>query len=171
MKNNIVFLLVLLGVCFNPSAMAQGNIAVIDLNGAIRASDYSIKQYKLLQADENYKKLVEKIKQTRDDLEQLQKEGETKSLTWSDEQKQAHQEKGQKAYSELNNLANQEAAVRSRLDASVQQELAPNVEELVNAIIEEKKIGLLLKAQAVYFRTADFDITEELVKRLNASAQ
>lgn len=171
MKKLFFLPLLLISVLFNHATFAQGNIAIIDLNGAIRASDYSVKQYQLLQADENYKKLIETIKQVRSDLEQLQKEGETKSLTWSDEQKQAHQEKGQKKYAELNNLANQEASVRNRLDASVQQELAPRVETLVNEIIEEKKIGLLLKAQAVYFRTADFDITEELVKRLNSSEQ
>ncbi|MGS2717099.1 OmpH family outer membrane protein [Eionea flava] len=161
----------LISVLFNQAAFAQSNIAIIDLNGAIRVSDYSKKQYKLLQADENYKKLVSAITQTREELQKLQKEGETKSLTWSDKQKQDHQEKGQKKYAELNNLASQEASVRSRLDASVQQELASRVEALVNEIIEEKEIGLLLKAQAVYFRTADFDITEELVKRLNSSEQ
>ena len=168
MKKLCLFSVVFVSVIFHSLVIAQeGAIATIDLNTAIRASDYSLKQYKVLQADEYYKQLIATIEQTRSDLEKLQKEGETKSLTWSDEEKQAHRQKGQQKYAELNNLAQQEAGVRSRLDSSVQKELAPTVETIVNAIIDEKGIGLLLNSQAVYFRTADFDITEELVKRLN----
>jgi Skp family chaperone for outer membrane proteins len=169
MKNILCLSLLLSGILCHSFVFAAENIAIVDLEGALRASNYSLKQYKVLQTDENYKRLVSKIKQTRKSLDKLQKESETKSLTWSDGQKQAHLQKGQAMYAELNSLANQEVTIRSRLDASIQKELAPKVEVVVNQIIEEKKIGLLLKAQAVYFRTIEFDITEELVKRLNIS--
>jgi outer membrane protein len=169
MKKLLCISLLFLGLFNFPLAFSAENIAVVDLERALRASNYSLKQYKILQTDGNYKSLISKIKETRASLGRLQKESDTKSLTWSDEQKKVHQQKGQTTYAELNNLASQEATISSRLDASIQKELAPKVQTIVNQIIKDKNIGLLIRSQAVYFRTPEFDITEELVKRLNGS--
>jgi Skp family chaperone for outer membrane proteins len=169
MKKTAIFFAVCISVFSSHFAFSEeANIAVADLDRALRISSYSLKQYKVLQADENYKKLIEEINSVRSELESIRKNGQTKSLTWSEAQKQEHLQKGQSKVAEINNLANQEAAIRNRLDASIQKELAPKVEKIVNEIIEEKSIGLLLKYQAVHFYTPAFDITEEVVKRLNS---
>jgi len=146
-----------------------GNIAVADLDRALRISNYSLKQYEVLKADENYKKLIAQINSIRAEIELMRKDGETKSLTWSETQKQEHLQKGQAKVAEINNLAGQEAAVRNRLDASIKKELAPKIETIVNEIIQEKSIGLLVKSQAVHFAKPLFDITEDIVKRLNSA--
>jgi outer membrane protein len=169
MKNVLLLSFFLMFLLNHSSAFSEGSIAIVDLDRAMRISNYAAKQYKVLQTDNGYQELVEQVKKAQTTFQTLQKEAETKALTWSDEQKQVHQKKAQKIYAELNRLANQEVAVRKRLDANIKKELAPKVEVIVNKIIEEKKIGLLLKAKAVYFRTPEFDITEELVKRLNSS--
>jgi Skp family chaperone for outer membrane proteins len=153
---------------FHGSVYSQGNIGVIDLGVALSSSNYSREQYQMLRSDEKYKKLVEQIKGLQKELQDLQKQGETNSLTWSDAQKTAHIEKGQKKLDQFNRLRDQEENVRSNLAAKVEQTLAPKVEEIVNDIITEKNIGLLLNSQAVYFRTPAFDITQDVVTRLNA---
>jgi len=169
MKKNILLFVVFFSFLSSNFVFSEGlNIAVADLDRALRISNYSLKQYKILQADENYKQLIEKINGIREEIESIKKDGETKSLTWSESQKQEHVQKGQKKVAEINNLANQELSVRRRLDSSIHQELTPQVEKIVNDIIEEKSIGLLLKSQSVHFYTPTFDITEEIVKRLNA---
>lgn len=169
MKKYILLLVIFISFLSSSFVFSEGlNIAVVDLDRALRISNYSLKQYKILQADENYKQLIEKINGIREEIESIKKDGETKSLTWSENQKQEHVKKGQKRVAEINNLANQELSVRRRLDSSIHQELAPQVEKIVNDIIEEKSIGLLLKSQSVHFYTPTFDITEEIVKRLNA---
>lgn len=169
MKKYILLLVVFISFLSSSFVFSEGlNIAVADLDRALRISNYSLKQYKILQADENYKQLIEKINGIREEIESIKKDGETKSLTWSESQKQEHVQKGQKKVAEINNLANQELSVRRRLDSSIHQELTPQVEKIVNDIIEEKSIGLLLKSQSVHFYTPTFDITEEIVKRLNA---
>jgi Skp family chaperone for outer membrane proteins len=169
MKKNILLFVAFFSFLSSNFVFSEGlNIAVADLDRALRISNYSLKQYKILQADENYKQLIEKINGIREEIESIKKDGETKSLTWSESQKQEHVQKGQKKVAEINNLANQELSVRRRLDSSIHQELTPQVEKIVNDIIEEKSIGLLLKSQSVHFYTPTFDITEEIVKRLNA---
>lgn len=154
---------------FQMSVSAQGNIGVIDLEGVLIASNYSRQQYQALQADAQYKKLAAEIKALKTELQALQKEGETNALTWSDEQKKSHIQKGQAKLEHYKRLGGQEAQVRNGLAARIEKELGPKIEKIVNGVIEEKKIGLLLKSQAVFFRTAEFDITEEVVKRLNDS--
>lgn len=169
MKKYILLLVVFISFLSSSFVFSEGlNIAVADLDRALRISNYSLKQYEILQADENYKQLIEKINGVREEIESIKKDGETKSLTWSESQKQEHVKKGQAKVAEINNLANQELNVRRRLDSSIHQELTPQVEKIVNDIIEEKSIGLLLKSQSVHFYTPTFDITEEIVKRLNA---
>ena len=172
MKIYMFFFVVLFSFLNSSFVFSDGlNTAVAELDRALRISNYSLKQYKLLQADENYKALIEKINFVRDEIEGIKKSGETKSLTWSESQKQEHLQKGKAKVAEINNLASQELNVRRQLDSSIQQELTPQIEKIVNEIIEEKSIGLLLKAQAVHFYTPTFDITEEIVKRLNAAEQ
>ncbi|EGG94540.1 Outer membrane protein H precursor [gamma proteobacterium IMCC1989] len=169
MKKYILLLVIFISFLSSSFVFSEGlNIAVVDLDRALRISNYSLKQYEILQADENYKQLIEKINGVREEIESIKKDGETKSLTWSESQKQEHVQKGQAKVAEINNLANQELNVRRRLDSSIHQELTPQVEKIVNDIIEEKSIGLLLKSQSVHFYTPTFDITEEIVKRLNA---
>jgi outer membrane protein len=169
MKCYTIFFIVFVTIFHSNLASSENvDIAVADLDRALRISNYSLTQYKALQADVNYKNLIDKINSVRNEIESLKKNGETKSLTWSEEQKQDHVKKGQSKVAEINHLANQEAAIRNRLDASIQKELAPKLEIIVNGIIEEKSIGLLLKFQAVHFHTPAFDITEEVVKRLNS---
>lgn len=152
---------------FHAGVSAQGNIGVINLEGAISVSNYSRQQYKLLQSDADYKKLASEIKSLEAELKSIQKEGAKKSLTWSQEQKQAHVKKGQAKLAQYNRLGGQLTNMRNAVAARVEKELAPKIEAIVNKVIEEKKIGLLLKSQAVFFRNADFDITEEVVKKLN----
>jgi outer membrane protein len=170
MKKIAIYFVIFFSVLSSHTAFSQvTNIAVADLDRALRISNYSLKQYEVLRSDKNYQQLIDKIKSVRTEIELMKKDGQTKSLTWSEEQKTEHIEKGQTKVAEINNLANQEAAIRNRLDASIQQELAPKVELIVNKIIEEKSIGVLFKSQAVHFYTPEFDITEEVVKRLNGS--
>jgi Skp family chaperone for outer membrane proteins len=151
------------------SVVAQGNIGVINLEGVLIGSNYSRQQYQALQADAQYKKLLSDIKSLKSELQALQKEGEANALTWSDDQKKSHIQKGQIKLEQYKRLGAQEAQTRNGLASQIEKELGPTIEKIVNNVIEEKKIGLLLKSQAVYFRTVEFDITEEVVKRLNDS--
>ncbi len=151
------------------SVAAQKNVGVVDLDGVLAVADYSQQQVKALKANAEYKKILKDMKALEKELQALQKEGSTKSLTWSEEQKQQHVNKGQKKLSQLNQLANKRTAMTNDVENRVSEYLGPKIEKVVNEIIEEKGIGLIVNSKAVYFRTADFDISEEVVKRLNAN--
>jgi Skp family chaperone for outer membrane proteins len=154
---------------FQTFAFSQGNIGVISYEAVLTSSNYAQQQYEALQAEPKYKILIEEIQQLKTELEGMKKEGETKSLTWSDDQKRSHLEKGQAKVVKYKQLGAQALNIKKNVDMILEKQLGPRIEEIVNAMIKEKKIGLLLKAQAVYYSSADFNITEEVIKRLNKS--
>ena len=79
MKIYMFFFVVLFSFLNSSFVFSDGlNTAVADLDRALRISNFSLKQYKLLQADENYKALIEKINFVRDEIEGIKKSGETK---------------------------------------------------------------------------------------------
>lgn len=147
--------------------MAQDKVSVIDLNGALYSTNYAKSQLEALKNNAEYKSLTEQIKSLRKTLDALQKEGQTKSLTWSDEQKKQQVQKIQAKVGELNQAGNQREKLKADTEKRINQELGPKIEQVVNQILEEKGIGLLLNSQAVYHRTPAFDITTEVIERLN----
>jgi len=159
--------LIFVMMSFSGMVYAQGKIGVIDLNGALAAADYSKQQLSALKNNAEFKGLAGKIKSLKSELQALQKEGEANSLTWSQEQKQQQVRKMQGKVAELNGYGSQREKMKSDLENRIGKELGPKIEKVVNQIIEEKGIGLLLNSQAVYFRTAEFDITNEVVDRVN----
>ncbi|ODS23939.1 hypothetical protein AB835_06360 [Candidatus Endobugula sertula] len=168
MKQNIIKLLVfglLAGFYF--SAFAVDKISVIDLNRVLGEADYSQEQYKKLQLSDAFKSSAKNISEQQKKLQGIQKEGKAKSLTWSEEQKQAHRQRMQRELNLFNQLGNQQEAMKRQVDADIEEVLLPKVKEIVNAIIKEKNIGLLLDSRAVYFGTPEFDITKEVITRLN----
>ena len=55
-----VFVILISVFNYNVAFSQESTIAVADLDRALRVSNYAQKQYKKLQADKNYNKLIEK---------------------------------------------------------------------------------------------------------------
>ena len=159
--------LLLLALLFSNLTFAQGKIMAVDLDRALLLSDYAQQQLQVLKSNADYKKFSTQAKGLETELAELQKKGKANSLTWSDQQKQDHVALMQGKIDQLRTITRQQTVMRQRAEAKVEQELAPKVETIVNDIIQEKNIGLLIDSKAVHYRTAEFDITKEVVERLN----
>lgn len=168
MIKSVLSILVFVSVIvFHSSAFSEGKVRVFNLERAIKLSNYTREQSEALKSNKDYKKLVSEIQSLQKELQALQKKGETNALTWSKKQKQDHVRNGQAKVAKLNELANQEAQYRRNVDANIDKELRPKIESVVDDIVTEKGIGLLVDSTAVFFRTTEFDITDEVVKRIN----
>lgn len=159
--------LFLIAMLFSSVAFAESKIMSIDLNKSLILSNYAQQQLQALKNNEQYKKLTAQAKTLEAEIVELQKKGKANSLTWSEKQKQDHIKTGKGKVEQLRKIAQQQASMQQQLEAQVEQQLAPKVEAIVNDIIKEKNIGLLIDSKAVYYRTAEFDITKEVVERLN----
>lgn len=164
-KNIVVVLAFLLpGLVF---AQQNQNIAVIDIEAAAINSDYAKSEIKKLRESKTFKANLTELERLKKEFNSLQEEAKANSLTWSDDQKKAHRKKLKEKVTEVNKVGGQLDAEKAAVDKRIQKELIPKIEEIVPKFIEEKKLGLLINARAAYYRTPDFDITQDLIDRLN----
>ena len=152
---------------FSAVTFAQDNIAVVDLERAMNATNIAQGAIKQLEASPNFKANIDAYNKYKQELTALGNEEKANGLTWSSEQQQKHQAKMEAKFKELNQVGAKLEAEKAAVEKQVQQQLAPKLKVAVEQLVEEKKIGLLLNARTVYYKTEAFDLTEELVDRLN----
>ena len=159
---------IVLLMCLLPGlALAQQKIAVINIEVAMLNSNYAKASIKVLKESAAYKAKLDEYGRLRKEFQSLNEEAKTNGLTWSDEQKLAHRKKVEAQVQVINKLGGELEAENVAVEKNIQKELTPKIEKIVSEIIKEKELGLLINARAAYFRTPDFDITKDLVERLN----
>lgn len=167
MSTLIKIFILTLGISFSALSIAQQNIAVIDFETAVSKSNYAKQAREKLESSESYQKKRARYNELGKELKAMEKEAKTNGLTWSDEQKQNHNQRAKDKVSEINKVGGQLEAEVGRVNKTMAQELNPKIDKILKELMAEKKIGLLLKAGTVHFATEDFDITQELLDRLN----
>lgn len=151
------------------TAMAEEKIVILDMQAAMMGTDVAKKSLDALRKDAGFTALQAKVESYVADINALQASAEKNSVTWSEEQLADHRKKVEylRADYELagKKLQSEQQAVLQR----VQQELTPKVRPVLEALIKEQKIGLVLNAQTAFHADQAYDITPELIKRLNAA--
>ena len=169
-RKTVLLLLCLLPGCLLPGfVLAQQKIAVINIEAAMLNSDYAKESIKKLKEKSSYKSKLDEYARLRKEFQALNEDAKTNGLTWSDKQKLAHKEKIEAKVQVINQVGSQLEAENVAVEKGIQQELTPKIEKIVSEMIKEKELGLLINARASYFHTPDFDITTQVIERLNKS--
>ena len=148
-------------------SIAQQNVFVIDIEAGALRSDFAKDFLKKATDTENYTKGIAAYNKLRAEFKALQDDAKANGLTWSDEQKKTFNLKIEKKLKEVNQLGGQLDSGRNVLQSRVIQDLTPDIENIIQEIIEEKNVDVLMNARAVYFQKPEFNITAELTKKLN----
>jgi len=159
-------LCILLFLFTAPFAVAQ-KIAVINIDKAAIESDYAQGEIKNLLESDGYKKQVEAYKGLRAEVEALQKEGKANELTWSEDQNKEQLNKIRSRVNQLQTLGGEIENAKSVVNRRLLKELTPKLKKIINDMILEKKLDLLLNAQAAHYVAPGSDLTKELTERLN----
>ncbi len=159
--------IILLGISLSAYTAEANNIAVIDIEGAVAKSNYAQKARKDLENSKSFQDMRTRYNELGKQLEAMEKDAKANGLTWSKEQKESHNQSAKEKLLEIKKINRQLDSEVNEINKKMAQELNPRIDTIVNDIIKEKNIGLLLKAGAVHFATPGFDITEELLERLN----
>lgn len=167
MNDAIKYSLLILLLTFSGLSAAQQNIAVIDIEAAMAKTNYAKAAFDKLQKDGEFNKNLEQYQKLGAEIKALREEARANGLTWSDEQKQAHRNKLREKAAELNAAGSRVEKQRNAVNDQVQKTLTPQVEKIVPELLKQKNIGLLINSRAVYFNAPGFDITQELLDRLN----
>jgi len=145
----------------------EGKIAVVDFGKAIFGSEVAKTRLKQVQGESDYAALQAKYENTVADMKALQKEVESKSMTWSAEQTGEAQKKMEFLRADLELTTRKVQAEQKALQSSIVQELRPKAGEALQELIKEEGIVLLINAEAVVTVAVELDLTSKLTDRLN----
>ncbi len=167
MKNMKIALAFVAAVLFSNVTLAQGKIAVMDLQSAILRSEAAQKELKALGAKAEYVALTAQAESLNSEMKALVEEMQTKGLTWSDERK-AKQYKDieyKRADQQLvaQKLQKQQGEIYRKLFAKYGKQAS----EAAKEIIKSGGYGLVLKPQSVEYADTGYDITAQITDRLN----
>lgn len=160
-------LLIAAAMAFTSVAMAADKVVVFNAQGAIMASDVAQQRVKELQASVEFSSMQAKFESLKSDLQNLDKEGKTNGMTWSQEQIAAHNKKIEYKQADLQLAAKKLQAEQSAAIQSIMQEIAPKAQEILKQLITAEGIGLVLDNKAALFATAEYDITAKVTDQLN----
>jgi len=148
-------------------ALAQGKIAVLDIERAIFNTEEAKAQFNALQQTPDFvknKKEAEDLKKRYDTLaEQFNKNREVMSAEQTAEQQKKLQELG----TDLQFVAKKLQQSQSEVAQRVAREIGPRARDVVGELVKSEGIGLLLNAQAAMHADPGYDITAKVTDKLN----
>ena len=163
--------LLLVATLMSASVLAETKIAVVDLGAAIFGSDVAQKRQMELQSQSEYGALQAKYDSTAADIKALQKDAESKRMTWSEDQKTEFQKKMEYLRADIELTARKlESEVRG-LQNSIVKELQPKALEALQELVTQEGITVLLRSDSVLMAKPELNITAKLTERLNAKTQ
>ncbi|MDM3870271.1 OmpH family outer membrane protein [Porticoccus sp. W117] len=155
---------------FSLTAVAETKIAVVDMERAIVSSEMWKQHSEAAVADSNLAKLAAERDGLVADAQKLQKDFETNNLSWDDAKKAKANREMESFRADLQLLERKIQAEQRVVQQTTLQAIQPVAFEQLQALIDEEKVELLLKKDAVWSNGAGLDITNKLIDRINKSA-
>ena len=146
----------------------QIKIAVINLEKALLTTKFAQQQQKSVTDSSEYKSLVEKFQLLQADLQALEKEANSKGMTWSNEQRAEHANKVKYKAADYQLARKEIESQRKNAIDAIKKQFEVSIKEVVEKIIKSEGIGLLLNAKTVHFAEPELDITSQVTAALDA---
>ena len=140
-------------------ALAQGRIAVVNLEQAILQTDVAQQRLEEFETNEDFASDKSQFDALRAELDQLVKDFQRDQAAMSEEDQVAARQKMASKQSDLEYVGKKLQTLQTQNAQRVMQELAPQAQEVLREIIETDQIGLLLQQQAVIHADLGYNIT------------
>ena len=171
MKSNVKKLVYGLFVCALLAGVnnvyADGKIAVFDLQQAILNTEAAQKQIKEFEAKAAFANLKAEFEAIRSELQAMDKDAQTNSVTWSEEQKGEHRKNMEYKRADLELVTKKLQQESQIVVQQIVQAHAQKAQAIIQELIQSEGIGLILNAQAVQYADSSYNITAKITDRLN----
>ena len=147
--------------------MAQGKIAVVNLEQAILQTDVAQQRMEEFESNEDFASDKAQFDALLEELDQLVKDFQRDQAAMSEEGQVAARQKMASKQSDLEYVAKKLQTLQTQNAQRVMQELAPQAQEVLREIIETDQIGLLLQQQAVIHADLGYNITAKVSDKMN----
>ncbi|MGL6161518.1 OmpH family outer membrane protein [Microbulbifer sp.] len=156
------------GIAISGAALAQSKVAVFNLQAAIMSTDIAKSKVNALKTSSEYSSLQSSAESIRAELQKLAEDAQKDSMTWSEEQKAEQQRKMEFKRSDFETTVKKMRAMEAQVGQEIQKVMAPKAKNALEAIIKDQKLDLVLDASSAYYAGPNTDLTEAVVKRMNA---
>ncbi len=148
-------------------AMAQGKIAVVNLEEAILQTDLAQQRLTEFEKNEDFTSDKNEFENLREELDKLVQDFQRDQAAMSEDQMVAARQKISSKNSDLEYVAKKLQTLQQQNAQRVFQELAPKAREVLRDIITTEQIGLLLQQQGVIHADLGYSITAKVTDKLN----
>ena len=148
-------------------AMAQGKIAVVNLEEAILQTDLAQQRLTEFEKNEDFTSDKNEFESLREELDKLVQDFQRDQAAMSEDQMVAARQKVSSKNSDLEYVAKKLQTLQQQNAQRVFQELAPKAREVLRDIITTEQIGLLLQQQGVIHADLGYSITAKVTDKLN----
>jgi outer membrane protein len=152
-------------------ALAVEKIAVVDIRGAIFGSKAAQESMKQAEQSADWVALKAKAEGSAADLQAMNKEAESKRLTWSQEQAVEHQKKMSYAKADYDLAVQKIQGEQKQLQQKIMQQLVPKAQEALQEVIKEEGVTILLRAESVMMSSPESNLTAKVADRLNQKTE
>jgi outer membrane protein len=147
--------------------LAQGRIAVVNLEQAILQTDVAQQRLEEFETNEDFASDKSQFDALRAELDQLVKDFQRDQAAMSEEDQVAARQKMASKQADLEYVAKKLQTLQTQNAQRVMQELAPQAQEVLREIIETDQIGLLLQQQSVIHADLGYNITAKVSDKMN----
>ena len=148
-------------------AMAQGKIAVVNLEEAILQTDLAQQRLAEFEKNEDFTSDKNEFESLREELDKLVQDFQRDQAAMSEDQMVAARQKVSSKNSDLEYVAKKLQTLQQQNAQRVFLELAPKAREVLRDIITTEQIGLLLQQQGVIHADLGYSITAKVTDKLN----
>ncbi|WP_243749564.1 OmpH family outer membrane protein [Pseudoteredinibacter isoporae] len=154
-------------VLFSNVTLAQGKIAVLDLQRAILSTEAAKKELKALNAAPEYSKLTAQAESLNAEMKALAEDLQTKGLTWSNERQAKQRKDIEYKRADMQLVAQKLKQEQNEIVQKLINQYIEKARAVTNDIIKSGGYGLVLQPQAVIHADTGYDITAQITDRLN----
>lgn len=148
-------------------ALAQGKVAVVNLQEAILQSDQAQQRLNEARGQEDYKADKDEFDRLQEELEQLVKEFQKDAAVMSQEQQLAARKRLASKQADLEHVTGKLQQAEQAVGQALLQEMSPMVQEVLRDLIATEGIGLLLQRASVIHADPGYSITAKVTDKLN----
>jgi outer membrane protein len=151
-------------------ALAQGKIAVVNVQEAILQSDVAQQRLADVRNQEDYKADKAEFDRLQEELEELVQDFQKDAAVMSQEQQLAARKRLASKQADLEHVTGKLQQAEQATGQALLQELAPMVQEVLRELIATEGIGLLLQRNSVIHADPGYSITAKVTDKLNQMA-
>jgi outer membrane protein len=148
-------------------SLAQGKIAVVDLQEAILQTDLAQKRMGQVRSQDDYKADKSEYDKLKSEFEDLMKKFQKDAAVMSQEQQVAARNKLASKQADLEHVTGKLQKAEAAAGQALLQEMAPRVQVVLKEIIAQEGIGLLLQRQSIIHADGGYSITSKVTDKLN----